>query len=1132
MMQGSACKTSSLQFLGYMQSKGEYVTKPLNACEGDCDSDSECAGALVCTAPVNDRVSGCSGTATGSGDPTGKHEFCTGDEAVAVKSVAQDIVFGDGVAGFKQNVHFEAEKNKNVNVQVEPGVGFWWGSPIPSTKLECTETDFLYLAPPHGAISMTITYSGGYNVPSASLGLMLVLPVDDKSSRPNATGTLFLLDAWTTDTKGQSLVVNGETIYSKERVNVTNRADTLPLTKATINSGVKIGMCGYQSYAYAPRYIKSIRWNVECPTNTGVICSEKLQAQYCAQQSGSYPTVGVGKVDCVNRVRLAGNFLHESAGFEACLALCIQDPQAFAFMLVKATETSPTHCWCYTPDFDTPTVYNSSSVVDKFAGGTTVGLWKQSIEYYAQGFMITSRDAGCRGTSMIRSKGPTRNKIGLMYSHGRLNTNECTHAGGGTRVRLTKEECSRVAKTFNAAYAVVNLSHVPKGCYTGPDGTSPKDDLGNHVWVAVLFNVHLTGGFNPADSPLCSVLNTAALFGRAGYCSHYEQGGGVYDPDTMPHRPYELDVGQFDSVDDCIRRCGTLPECKGFNMFGSSFEVQPSCWFFSKPCLKGAIVPADVNHICGRNELNGTMNCNYDRAPAALVEGGSFAQCYAECKSNCTHCCADFRRSYYDRKQGNNHECFDRCHHEFDCEGVVCNTGTQCTSSGVIDEHRGLCAQNFTCAVEQGAEDQDQFQWVSGAKATIEVVYGPCNSVKSENLRCNNASLGENAFIAPASHPSHDGKTLEFKGKNSDYHGFGEDADVAGARGYQATLSSNKAVLTVLGAVSCISGDVIVLMEVDVYTCRKAAGDTSTAVMPDDTNLTTTSTTAYQQSKKDTSTAVMPDDTNLTTTSTTAYQQSKKGISFDLEPTKPPAEEVDESTTNHPIHTSSANKSSAGTVVGIVLPLVLLVAAGATFLALRKKEQRRQRSLTHVSVVNRQLHIARHENVHTNPTFVRGAVGQAVDLGNSSDDDSNTEDDLEPSSRGAPPVSTNTPYEPPPGLPPPLIYYSEVKQPANAGGGYATPNDVGAVYAELSAGGTGYAALADVGAVYAESGSLSAAEYAAPTDAGAVYRGVGGSTTAVYAAPNDVDAVYSGGGGGAVYTNDAYGNISGSTTNA
>jgi hypothetical protein len=110
----------------------------------------------------------------------------------------------------------------------------------------------------------------------------------------------------------------------------------------------------------------------------------------------------------------------------------------------------------------------------------------------------------------------------------------------------------------------------------------------------------------------------------------------------------------------------------------------------------------------------------------------------------------------------------------------------------------------------------------------------------------------------------------------------------------------------------------------------------------------------------------------------------------------------------------------------------------------------------------------------------------------------------------------NREYAPPAGLPPAMIYYSEPADPA-------TTADSGAAYVTANEG----------GAVYASAESAPAEAYASPADVGAVY--AGGSPT-----PEQEQAAYQhtvdmeGGANAdiAIYTNDAYANLSGSTTNA
>ena len=72
--------------------------------------------------------------------------------------------------------------------------------------------------------------------------------------------------------------------------------DTIPLSTSSLANGVRFGMCGYiaeggKDRPYSRRYIKSIKWNVQCPTGN-MECSSSTQAQYCAEPEGAVPAVG------------------------------------------------------------------------------------------------------------------------------------------------------------------------------------------------------------------------------------------------------------------------------------------------------------------------------------------------------------------------------------------------------------------------------------------------------------------------------------------------------------------------------------------------------------------------------------------------------------------------------------------------------------------------------------------------------------------------------------------------------------------------------------------------------------------------------------------------------------------------
>lgn len=125
-------------------------------------------------------------------------------------------------------------------------------------------------------------------------------------------------------------------------------------------------------------------------------------------------------------------------------------------------------------------------------------MWTPGSSHYAQGFMITSRNAGCSTQEWVTKGSPTRDKVGFPYVHGKVNTNMCPKANSvGMPIPLTQEQCLKVASDIaHAAFVVVNHDWVPKGCYTGPDVHSPKDSQGQHVWIAVLCETNYPTGIS------------------------------------------------------------------------------------------------------------------------------------------------------------------------------------------------------------------------------------------------------------------------------------------------------------------------------------------------------------------------------------------------------------------------------------------------------------------------------------------------------------------------------------------------------------------------------------------------------------------------------------------------------------
>lgn len=89
------------------------------------------------------------------------------------------------------------------------------------------------------------TYTGFYNSPSGGLGELYI---------GNQSGTLIsLIDSWTNNGDGQSLVVNGSSVFAQSQINVTNRSDTVAASGST---SLFVKMNGYTtSYSYTQRYI-------------------------------------------------------------------------------------------------------------------------------------------------------------------------------------------------------------------------------------------------------------------------------------------------------------------------------------------------------------------------------------------------------------------------------------------------------------------------------------------------------------------------------------------------------------------------------------------------------------------------------------------------------------------------------------------------------------------------------------------------------------------------------------------------------------------------------------------------------------------------------------------------------------
>ena len=149
------------------------------------------------------------------------------------QTTPEDVNMAGGVEGFKSNLHYDAEKNNGVNVQLSSDVGFWWGSPRPDEptgKLDengqailtwsCKGTDYVYIKPPMGALSMTVTYSGWYNTPENGVGQLIVQPVGDDS---DGATMIHLRDAHSQAEDGQSLAVRNKQVFKYRKEDVVDR---------------------------------------------------------------------------------------------------------------------------------------------------------------------------------------------------------------------------------------------------------------------------------------------------------------------------------------------------------------------------------------------------------------------------------------------------------------------------------------------------------------------------------------------------------------------------------------------------------------------------------------------------------------------------------------------------------------------------------------------------------------------------------------------------------------------------------------------------------------------------------------------------------------------------------------------
>jgi hypothetical protein len=106
---------------------------------------------------------------------------------------------------------------------------------------------------PEGAYAVRVVYSGWYDNPSRSLGVLKISSVGR-----NIIPVLYNSDAWDDARAGQSLSINRNPVYSVySRVDFVNREDIVYIGGA---SAIQIHMSDYNSYPYSKRYIKELEF--------------------------------------------------------------------------------------------------------------------------------------------------------------------------------------------------------------------------------------------------------------------------------------------------------------------------------------------------------------------------------------------------------------------------------------------------------------------------------------------------------------------------------------------------------------------------------------------------------------------------------------------------------------------------------------------------------------------------------------------------------------------------------------------------------------------------------------------------------------------------------------------------------
>jgi hypothetical protein len=138
---------------------------------------------------------------------------------------------------------------------VNASYGFNWGLAVDDSVW--TSGVYKYEAViPHSSIR--ITYTGFYNSPSGGLGVLQV------GNDVSLTDYLYFVDPYTSDTRGQTLVVDGATLFQADtaggRTNITNRTDIM--SASSVQSKLSIAMNSYinlpYTYPYTRRYIREL----------------------------------------------------------------------------------------------------------------------------------------------------------------------------------------------------------------------------------------------------------------------------------------------------------------------------------------------------------------------------------------------------------------------------------------------------------------------------------------------------------------------------------------------------------------------------------------------------------------------------------------------------------------------------------------------------------------------------------------------------------------------------------------------------------------------------------------------------------------------------------------------------------